>query len=404
MFLPVLGLLAVLTLTVGCGAMRIDAQPRSIADQPNELEVQPQPPVEETRQLAPGDIIDAKTGKLISFETLMDQLSDARIVYVGETHTSLEDHRIQLQVLKGMYARNSSLALAMEMFPFEAQPQLDRYSAGLITEERFLKSARWEKVWGYPFQLYRPILTWARERGLKLIGLNAPHEVVRKIARTGLASLTSSERKRVAAEFHLDDQEHRDYVRQQYEQHLKSSIKSFETFYEAQLAWEETMADTLARSLRFQPENQQITVLIGNGHIVDKVGAPRLANLRVEHVNKTIVTLPVDLAVQEIDPKIGDFVWITSKSETAHRGRLGIMLLPVRSGKGLEVVDVIPDGPAAKAGVRKGDVLRKIDGIVVKNMDALHKTLAGEKPDHELTVKRGRREVVIRITLPTKEQ
>jgi len=399
MFLRVLGLLALLMIPAACSTTHVPAQSRSIPAPPPEAKAQPQPAIESPGPLKPGDIIDVKSGKPISFETLIAQLSAARIVYVGEMHTSIEDHRVQLQVLKGLHARNPSLALAMEMFPHEAQTVLDRYSAGRLTEEQFLKKTRWDKVWGYPFQLYQPILTWAHDHGLKLIGLNAPQEVVRKIARTGLASLTPSERKRIAADFHLDDPEHRDYLRQQYEQHLKSSIKSFDTFYEAQLAWEETMADTLARSLRSMPENGQILVLIGNGHILDKVGVPRLTGLRVEHNYRTVVTLPVDEAAKEIEPEIGDFVWITQRSETAHRGRLGIMLRPASSGKGMEVVDIFPDGPAAKAGVRKGDVLYKIDGIPVKNMNALHKALAGEKPDHELTLKRGGRDVTISITL-----
>ena len=80
--------------------------------------------------------------------------------------------------------------------------------------------------------------------------MNAPREVVNKIARQGLAGLTPEERSRVAETFDSTNQEHRKYVLEEYERHVKGSIKDFETFYEAQLAWEETMAETLVQALK----------------------------------------------------------------------------------------------------------------------------------------------------------
>ena len=108
----------------------------------------------------------------------------------------------------------------------------------------------WEEIWGYPFRLYRPLVLFAREKGLPLVGLNAPREVVNKIARRGLAGLSPEERKRVAENFDLANQGHREYVLEEYERHVKGSIRDFEAFYEAQLAWEETMAETLVQTLK----------------------------------------------------------------------------------------------------------------------------------------------------------
>ena len=80
--------------------------------------------------MKPGDILETRTGRVISLEVLLEQLDEARVVYIGETHTRLEDHQIQERILKGLYDRHPSLIVALEMFPREVQPLLDRFSRG----------------------------------------------------------------------------------------------------------------------------------------------------------------------------------------------------------------------------------------------------------------------------------
>ncbi len=56
---------------------------------------------------------------------------------------------------------------------------------------------------------------------------------------------------------------------------------------------------------------------------------------------------------------------------------LGILLDP-DSKQGLVVADVDLDSPAAKAGVKPGDVLRKLDGREIKDGEALVEVLRGK--------------------------
>ena len=244
--------------------------------------------------LQPGDILETRTGRVISPEVLLERLGEARIVYLGETHTRLEDHQIQERILKGLFERDRALVLALEMFPREVQPLLDRFSEGDWTEEEFLRQVNWEEIWGYPFRLYRPMVLFAREKKLPLVGLNAPREVVNKIARQGLAALSRDERSRVAENFDTANPEHRKYLLEEFERHVKGSIRDFDAFYEAQLAWEETMAETLVQTLRAAPENARVVVLIGNGHIWQGRGVPGNARRRLDHHYRTVIPLPVD--------------------------------------------------------------------------------------------------------------
>ncbi len=345
-----------------------------------------------------GDIIETRTGKIISVATLMAELDRVKIVYVGETHTNREDHRVQLEIMKGLYARNPSLTLALEMFPREAQPFLDQFGEGLITEEEFLREVEWDRVWGYPFQLYRSILTWARDHHIKIVGLNAPREVVSKIAQSGLAGLDASERNRVARDFHMSSPKHQEYLRRQYHQHLKGNITDFNTFLEAQLAWEETMAETLAETLAAGPPEEQIVVLIGKGHISDHVGVPKLTHDRVSDAYRTIAPLPLDYPGRTADPSIADFVWITDRSEPIRRARLGALFRALPSGRGLKILEILPDSPAAKAGLKEGDILKKVDGNPVNALEDIHKAFSKGKV-HDLVLKRNDHEFSVTVTL-----
>ncbi|MCE5242203.1 MAG: ChaN family lipoprotein [Syntrophobacteraceae bacterium] len=349
--------------------------------------------------MSPGDNIDTSNGNILSREALLEELARARIVYAGEMHTSIEDHRVQLNLLKDLHYRNASMVLAMEMLPREAQPVLDRFVRGEIDEEDFVREVHWEKIWGYPFQLYRGLLAFARDNRLKIVGLNAPQEVVHKVAQGGLSSLTPEERARVARDFHLDDPAHREHVRAEFEGHGRGHIKSFETFYEAQLAWEETMSETLARVEKDLPEGGRILAIIGKGHIAGRVGVPALTFLRTNRPFKTVAPIPFDYPGNINDPDIADFVLVVDKYESGHKGRLGVMIREQAAGGGVAVTGVVPGSPAERAGIRKGDVLLSIDGNPVSTLDDIHRALAGGTGSHWFTLKRDGEDISVAVTL-----
>ena len=347
--------------------------------------------------LKPGDILETRTGRLIPPEVLLDRLAEARVVYLGETHTRLEDHQIQERILKGLFDRHPSLVLALEMFPREVQPLLDRFSKGEGTEEEFLREANWEEIWGYPFQLYRPMVLFAREQRIPLIGLNAPREVVNKIARGGLAGLTSEERIRVAEIFDLTNQGHRQYVLEEYERHVKGNIRDFDAFYEAQLAWEETMAETLVQTLKAGPETARVVVLIGNGHIWEGRGVPRNARRRLDHQYLTVIPLPADYSLRRLEPGPADYIWVTPAFPETHRPRLGISIQTLPEGGGIVIGELTAGGKAEKAGFQKGDVIKAINGTLVRTLEDLHRSLSDKTPFKRFGIHRNGEEMEIPV-------
>jgi serine protease Do len=71
----------------------------------------------------------------------------------------------------------------------------------------------------------------------------------------------------------------------------------------------------------------------------------------------------------------------------AARGFLGVLLVPSEDGKaGIVVREVTPDTPAAKAGLKPGDRIVKLDKDDVSDVRAFLRTIASKKPGDKLTL------------------
>ncbi|MGH8630304.1 MAG: ChaN family lipoprotein, partial [Burkholderiales bacterium] len=64
---------------------------------------------------------------------------DVQYVLLGESHDQADHHRWQLHTLGMLLALRGSLVIGMEMFPREAQPVLDRWVAGELSEAELLR-------------------------------------------------------------------------------------------------------------------------------------------------------------------------------------------------------------------------------------------------------------------------
>lgn len=357
-----------------------------------------------------GEIVDTSSGAVITFPDLLNELALQQVVYVGETHSSAADHEVQRRILEGLYGRNRDLAVAMEMFPRSVQPWLDRWSRGELGEVEFLQGVDWEHNWGFPVGLYRPLLDYCAANRIPILGLNAPSPIVRAIAQRGLGGLESDQRAQVAKVFDFSDEKHRTAIRAQYDRHMAmhGGVGSFERFYEAQLAWEETMAETVADQFiscsRRKPP--QIVVFAGNGHVEYRYGIPARAFRRFPHAFKTVVPVPWNSAERTLDPALADYFWITDPSEMSHghRGRLGVRVESLAAGKGVRIAAVMPGGPAAQAGIKPGDILVRIDDTPISGLEDVHQALAFQQPriraSHRVLLQRDGTDVQLSIVIP----
>ena len=215
----------------------------------------------------PYRLVDGITGMPIPDAEWGQKLRAARLVFVGEQHDNAAHHAFQFDVLKRLHAEDASLALALEMLPHTMQHSLSQFVAGQIDEPAFLEQVQWSQTWGFPFGLYAHLLRFARSQRLPAYALNAPRDLVRSIYKSGVAALAPGDAQRLP-EMLPGPAEHREFARQAFAAHATArfSDHKFETFYEAQLLWDETMATHLVQQVKAPNAPAHVLVIAGEGH------------------------------------------------------------------------------------------------------------------------------------------
>jgi len=251
-----------------------------------------------------GAVISSKTGKAVSLDELIDELSKVRVVFIGEKHTLAAHHEAQLTLIKKMVNQDPDLLVGMEMFDRSYQGILDQWRFGKLERETFLRRTHWYANWKYDFALYSDILDCIKTNRLRLIGLNIPFHIPPKIAVGGIDTLLPEEKKYLPKQIDTSNASHRAYVQQVFSEHRVRGRRDFEHFYQAQCVWEETMAETIAENLG----GHRMIVLTGNGHIIHKFGIPDRVYRRGKTEFRTIYLLP---AGTEAEMSFADYIWVT---------------------------------------------------------------------------------------------
>lgn len=255
---------------------------------------------------------------------VIEQLRPATVVYLGETHDSQADHNAQLQILQALYAQNPNLAVGMEMFQRPFQSALDQYLAGEISADELRQASEYDQRWGFPWEFYEPIVAFAKAHNLPVIALNTPTEVTRQVARTGLASLAPEQFEWIPplSEISTDNEAYRELIRPIYEeihQGRTGAGDSFEFFLQAQVLWDETMAEAIAQFVRANPE-RQLVVIVGQGHLVYGYGIPDRVARRLHDLpnvsQQTVLLNPIAEFNTGADEAIADWLWHTDSTDT----------------------------------------------------------------------------------------
>ncbi|HYA86913.1 MAG TPA: ChaN family lipoprotein [Nitrospirota bacterium] len=312
------------------------------------------------KTVAPGtDPAAVDMAGLKSLSWVIDKVASKKIIYVGEYHDRFSNHTVELQVIKGLFKKNPTIAIGMEMFQRPFQQVLDDYIGGVIGEEEFLKKSEYFTRWGYDFNLYKPIIDFARAEKIPVIALNARREIADKVAKAGRDSLSLEEKKEIPQQLDLSDDSYRERLKQVFEEHKNPDEKNFDFFYEAQVLWDETMAQSLDEYMRKDPLRQMI-VLAGSGHIAYGSGIPKRAFRRNGCEYATI------LNDADVDRGVGDYLIYPEAREGETAPKL-MAILKEEGGK-VMVRDFPEDSVSRKAGMRVGDVLLALDNAPVQSV------------------------------------
>lgn len=333
-------------------------------------------------------ITDTRTGASITPAELAASLDDVKVVFVGESHTDINVHRAQLQVIRELQKRGRDVLIGLEMYPYTEQAGLDLWNAGSVTEDEFVTKSQWYKNWGYHWLYYRDIFVFAREKGLKMYGVNTPREVVSAVRKKGFQNLTPEEAARIPPKVDVDNEEHKQLFRAFFagEESMMHTMSAamFDGMFAAQCTWDASMGYNAVNALKtFGGPKSVMVVLIGSGHVAYGLGIQRQAALWYD--GKMASIIPVSVADSKGKPmtsaqaSYADFLWgIPAETDPIYPS-IGFS---TRTGKGefpLEVIDVPKDSIAAAAGFAVGDVLQAMDGVPLKDREVYNTLLAAKR-------------------------
>lgn len=398
---PLVRLLALLLfLLAGCTTMIEHGNP--------ELPYPPQRPPQV------GDILHLPTGYYVPQEALLAAAADARIVYVGETHDNPASHRLQLTLLKALQDKNPGhVALAMEMFTPAQQATLDRWSAGELTEKKFIKQSEWGKVWRMNFAYYRELLQFARDNRIPVIGLNADRELVKALGH-GLPEELPPDQQEQLPQLDMSDPYQSALVTEVYGGHISGQSK-LDGFRRIQTLWDETMAENIVRYLQSpQGDDWQLLVVAGGNHIRNGFGIPRRVFRRLPTsyllVGSEELNVPEELQDRLMDVTLPafpmpafDYLVYTDYETLPDQVRLGVML---EEQEGQVVIKgIIPGSLAADMDIRADDRVLKFDGQEISEVFDLVYAVQLKVPGDKgvLVLSRGGEELTLEVTFRAAE-
>ncbi len=324
------------------------------------------------------DIVHLPTGLKLSLDGMMDMVSGATLVCVGETHDNIDAHRVELIIIRELFRRfPGRIAIGMEMFREPQQEALDRWTKGELSELTFLKAVKWYDNWGFDFGYYRGILEFAKENGIDVVALNPSKEIQEEVRRGGLDNVSDDLRAKLP-EIGEADPYQRAAMKAVYGSHLPTE-GMFESFFRVQMIWEETMAERVVDYLKSpRGKGKKMVTITGGWHVRYGFGLPKKVVRRMPLpyviIQPVEIEIPEEKKDQQMDvdlPEIPllpyDFAWyVPYEGLEGKRVLMGVLL---SGNEGRVTVKSVEEGsPAEKAGVRPGDAFVSFDGEPVEDM------------------------------------
>jgi len=255
--------------------------------------------------LAHPHIIDVDKQVEVSPQELLGDLRQAQVIFMGEFHDHIGHHRAQLSVIAALGNDDRPLAIGLEMFRKDSQAFLDRWVYNDLPLLQFL--AIYNDNWSM-WPAYSGIFLHARETETKLLGLNIPRNITRKVASSGFQSLSAEERQMLGDVQCLVNPIYGNFIRQAMGGHGGHGGQ-YLYFCEAQLLWDTMMAHNLVEFLRENPD-YRVVVLAGSGHAW-KYGIPRQM-LEEANIGYRVVLPEVIGRVdrRSVTKEITDYLWL----------------------------------------------------------------------------------------------
>ncbi len=338
-------------------------------------------------------VLDAITatasGELLTPRDLAARLSDRRLIFIGESHTSIEFHKAQLRVIEELKRAGKRVFIGLEMYPVTEQKVLNDWTSGLFTENGFIQLSSWYKNWGYHWNYYRDIFLLARDQGMRLFALNAPREIVSSVTRRGLEKLTPAEKSQIAPKIDVSNEEHfalfKSYFEEETGMHSMMTDAQARAMFASQCTWDATMGYNAVRALKeYGGQDAVVVVLIGSGHVAYGLGIQRQSAQWYEGKMASIIPVEVaddkDAPISSVRASFADYIWGVPREKDPLYPELGTATVDLAPGDyRRKIVSVGKNSPAALAGLKPGGVLISMDGSPLTDREDLNRLMSEKR-------------------------
>jgi len=316
------------------------------------------------------------TSAINSFEQIITELTEKRVIYLGETHDSMADHLLQLRIIEGLHKKGVDVIIGMEMFPASSQQALDDYLLNkkeVMSEADFLRESHWFDVWRYDWRLFRPIFNFCRKNAIPVVGINIERKIVSTVFSAGNTDTLSPEQlETIASSRDLSIKGYVERLRQVHGFHAQSphgKNKGIAGFLQSQAIWDESMAENIAKMLEENPK-KTVVVIAGSQHTRKDSGIPPRLARRLNIAQSSVLNLYADNSPKT--PSVqADYFFLAEPVFLKTKGKIGIILDPKKEDDGKEYIRISGlshAGKAKEAGLQEDDIIISINGASAKNM------------------------------------
>ena len=330
--------------------------------------------------VAQGQWLDPQDGTVLTGRDVISRAASHRVVLLGETHVIAAHHRWQTQTVAQLFAENPNMVLGFEAFPRRVQGALDRWVAGELSEEAFLKQSEWETVWRYDAELYLPLFHFARLNRVPMVALNVDRSLIAKVSADGWAKVAKDKRLGVGDPA-APEAGYVEMLGRSFGEHdngnngdkKKQALPTldnpdFKRFVDVQQTWDRAMAEAIKAALD-NTKDGVVVAIAGRGHIDYGFGIP--AQLKDLGISDITMLSPWDSLrhCDELAPKtkgwpvVADAVFGTGPVDMAEHGEKPKLGVYIEKGKGGVLIKEVAKASLAEAmGLKKGDVIIKAAG------------------------------------------
>lgn len=329
-------------------------------------------------------IVDTATGETITSEVMAARLEDTGLLFIGEIHTNIDYHRVQLRAIRALHEAGRQVMIGLEMFPYTQQAALDEWIDGEQSEAEFVEAAEWYTYWRYNWEYYREIFVYARENGIRMYGVNTPRDVIKAVRKKGFKDLTSEEAEHIPSGVLPVTEEQRTMYRSFFDPDdaLHMSDERLDGMLRAQATWDATMGwNSLQTLRRHGGDDAIVVVLIGSGHVTYGLGSERQT---APYYNGNIASLiPVQIEddtgapVEKVQASYANFIWGLPKADYDIYPLLGVSLMGPIGKEPTQIIQLSEGSVAERAGLKVGDVLLGLNGEPINNAVDLHRIVSG---------------------------